>query len=210
MAGSDEVIYDETSPFNSHLVNTVRKKRAYQTLTGRQQYYFDHDWFLKFNESLPDHRAPLENEGYPLQMMMGHARHGIHSMWRDDSLMLSLQRGEPDIYISPVDADARGVADGDTVRVFSPMGDMIIQAHVTSAMPPGMMFMYHGWDPMMFENQQNFGAVIPTAGLLKPTNMVGGYGHLNYQPFAWQPNQTYKDFTCDFEKYAPEPETVTP
>ncbi len=26
-------------------------------------------------------------------MLMGHARHGIHSMWRDDSLLYSLQRG---------------------------------------------------------------------------------------------------------------------
>ncbi len=201
MAGSDGVIYDETSPFSSALISTYKNKRAYQTLTGRQQYYFDHDWFLKFDEALPDHRDPLTNDGYPLQLTMGHARHGIHSMWRDDSLMVALQRGEPDIYVSPVDAAERGVEDGDKIRVFSPMGEMIIQAHVTSAMKPGMMFMYHGWDPMMFKNRQNFGAVIPTAGLLKPTNMVGGYGHLNYQPFAWQANQTYKDFTCNFEKY---------
>jgi len=201
LEGSDDVVYTEESPFNANIVNNVRKKRTYQTMTGRQQYYFDHDWFLKFEEALPDHRDPLTNEGYPLQLMMGHARHGIHSMWRDDPLMVSLQRGEPDIYVSPEDAAERGVSDGDTIRVYSKMGDMIVQAHVTSAMQPGMMFMYHGWDPMMFEGQQNFGGVIPTAGLLKPTNFVGGYGHLNYQPFAWQPNQTYKDFTCDFEKY---------
>ncbi len=136
-------------------------------------------------------------------MMMGHARHGIHGQWRDDSLLVSLQRGEPDILVSPEDAEARGVTDGDTIRVFSPLGSMIIQAHVSSAMQPGMIFMYHGWDPMMFEGNQNFGGVIPTAGLIKPTSLVGGYGHLHFSPlpFAWIPNATFKDFTCDFEKY---------
>ena len=50
---------------------------------------------------------------------MGHARHGIHSMWRDDSFLLSLQRGEPDIYVNPDDAAKRGVKDGDLIRTFS-------------------------------------------------------------------------------------------
>jgi hypothetical protein len=68
-----------------------------------------------------------------------------------------------------------------------------------------MMFMYHGWDPMMFHGQQNFGAVIATAGLIKPTSLVGDYGHLKFEPFFWTPNATFKDFTCNFEKYIEEP-----
>ena len=49
---------------------------------------------------------------------------------------------------------------------------------------------------------KNFSEVIPTGGLIKPTSMAGDYGHLGYQPLAFAPNQTYKDFTCDFEKTA--------
>jgi hypothetical protein len=30
--------------------------------------------------------------------------------------------------------------------------------------------------------------------------MAGDYGHLGYKVLAYAPNQTYKDFTCDFEK----------
>jgi len=52
----------------------------------------------------------------------------------------------------------------------------------------------------MFKHGKNFGEVIPTAGLIKPTSMAGDYGHLGYQPLAFAPNQTYKDFTCDFER----------
>ncbi len=132
-------------------------------------------------------------------MMMGHARHGVHSMWRDDSLLLSLQRGEPDIYVNPGDARTRGVRDGDPIRVFNTAGSFVAQAHLSEGLQPGMLFMCHGWDPMMFEGRENFSAVISTAGLIKPTMMAGDYGHLGYRPFAFAPNQTYKDFTCNFE-----------
>ena len=64
-----------------------------------------------------------------------------------------------------------------------------------------MVFMYHGWDPMMFEGRENFSAVISTAGLIKPTSMAGDYGHLGYRVLQFAPNQTYRDFTCEFEKW---------
>jgi nitrate reductase alpha subunit len=199
---SDSTAWEgQDSPFHSEVVRSVREKRPYETLTGRQQYYIDHEWFLAFDEALPRHAEPLRLEGYPLQMMMGHARHGIHSMWRDDPLMVALQRGEPDIYVSPEDAEARGVGDGDLIRVFNPSGAFVAMAHVSAGIQPGMLFMYHGWDPMMFRGRQNFSAVISTAGLIKPTSMAGDYGHLGYRPLEFAPNQTYKDFTCDFERY---------
>lgn len=199
--GTDKTTWDDKdTTYHSEVFESVRDKRPYQTLSGRQTFYIDHEWFLKFDEALPAHKKPLSNKGYPLRMMMGHARHGIHSMWRDDSFLLSLQRGEPDIYINPDDAAARGVADGDIVRVFNDAGEFFVMAHLSAGIQPSMLFMYHGWDPMMFRKRQNFGAVISTAGLIKPTSMAGGYGHIGYQPVKFSPNQTYKDFTCEFEK----------
>ncbi|NIP85590.1 MAG: hypothetical protein GTO03_08520, partial [Planctomycetales bacterium] len=53
----------------------------------------DHEWFLELDEALPGYQEPLSIKGYPLRMMMGHARHRVHSMWGDDSFLLSLQRG---------------------------------------------------------------------------------------------------------------------
>ena len=201
LGAAEGVVYDENSPYHPGPGINVQKNVPYPTLTTRQQYYIDHDWFIEFDETLPVHRDPLKIDGYPLQFMMGHARHGIHSMWRDDSLMVALQRGEPDIYIGTEDAAARKIKDGDMVRVFNTLGEFIVQAHVTSAMQPGMVFMYHGWDPQMFKGGQNFGAVTATAGLLKPTIMAGDYGHINYSAISWTNNQTQKDFTCEIEKY---------
>ena len=65
-----------------------------------------------------------------------------------------------------------------------------------------MTFMYHGWDPMMFKGKQNFGAVVSSAGLIKKTSLVSGYGHITYRPLAFEPNAVFGDFTCDFEKDA--------
>ena len=188
----------DDSPFHADIAESVHGKRPYETLTGRQQFYIDHEWFLKYDEALPVHHAPLKQEKYPLQMTMGHARHGIHSMWRDDPFLLSLQRGEPDIFVNPDDAAARGVRDGDLIEVFNDAGRFSCMAHLSAGIMPGTVYMYHGWDPTMFRGRQNFAAVIPTAGLVKPTSVAGDYGHLGYRVLAYAPNQTYRDFTCEF------------
>jgi nitrate reductase alpha subunit len=107
------------------------------------------------------HKEPLANPGHSGRLLMGHARHGIHSWCRDDWLMLHLQRGEPDVYVNAEDAKAKGVADGDLVRVFNNHGSFIAMAHLSGGLGRGQLFMYHGWDPMMFRNRQNFSAVIP-------------------------------------------------
>ena len=199
--GSETTMHSKESPYYSDIYDSVNEKIGYKTLTHRQQFYIDHEWFFEFDEVLPRHKDALVNKGYPMKMLMGHARHGIHSMWRDDSFLLSLQRGEPDIYINPDDAKSKGVSDGELIKVHNKAGSFIAQAHVTSAMGPNMLYMYHGWDPMMFRNRQNFGAVVQTGGLIKPTSIAGGYGHLGWKPFGYEPNHTFHDYTCDFEKY---------
>jgi nitrate reductase alpha subunit len=131
---------------------------------------------------------------------MGHARHGIHSWMRDDSLLMSLQRGEPDVYVNPDDAAARNIEDGDPIRVYNKVGSFVAMAHISSSMQPKTLFMYHGWDPMMFKDRQNFSSVCSTSGLLKPVQMVADYGHLFYKTPDYVPNQTYHDVTVEFEK----------
>jgi anaerobic selenocysteine-containing dehydrogenase len=197
------VVYGPKAPYGSVMIRAVEGKEPYPTLTGRQQFYVDHEWFMAEDEALPRHKDPLAISGYPLRFTMGHVRHGIHSMWTDDAFLLNLRRGEPDVYVSVEDAKARDVSDGDPIRIFNNFGSFTALANVTSAMQPGQIFMYHGWDPMMFRDRQNFGGVIPTAGLLKPTSLVGGYGHITYRALAFEPNHTFHDFTCNFEKQAP-------
>ncbi|MDJ0927841.1 MAG: molybdopterin-dependent oxidoreductase [Gammaproteobacteria bacterium] len=198
---SDGIVFGPNSPYRDTMIRSVNDKKPYHTMTGRQQYYIDHDWFLQEGEALPTHREPLGDDSAPLRLVMGHARHGIHSMWRDDPLLVGLQRGEPDIFVNPDDAAARDVADGDLIRVFNTYGSFIAMAHVSAGMQPGMTYMYHGWDPMMFRGRQNFGAVTSGAGLIKPTAIAGGQGHVNFRTFQFEPNAVFQDVTCNFEKH---------
>ena len=198
---SEHVQFGPGAAFNYQTLASTRDKKPYKTLTGRQQFYIDHDWFLSEGEQLPIYKDPLAIDGYELRLTMGHARHGVHSLYRDDSLLLSLQRGEPDIHVNPDDAKVRDVEDGELIRIFNSFGSFVAQARVTASMQPKQLFMYHGWDPMMFRERQNFNSVISTAGLLKPVQMVSGYGHLNFRAPDNVPNQTHHDCTCNFEKY---------
>ncbi|MBI4491834.1 MAG: molybdopterin-dependent oxidoreductase, partial [Chloroflexi bacterium] len=92
------------------------KKEPYPTLTRRIQFYLDHDWYLELEEHLPTHKEPPKAGGdYPLQVTGGHARWSVHSDWIDDALLLGLQRGEPTMFMSAEDAQARGIRDGDLV-----------------------------------------------------------------------------------------------
>jgi complex iron-sulfur molybdoenzyme family reductase subunit alpha len=96
------------TPFKHQVVN----KKPWRTLTGRQQFYIDHPWFLEFGEALPIYRKPVP-ERHPLFWNTPHGRWSIHSTWRDDPHMLRLQRGGPVVHISRKDADARGIRDND-------------------------------------------------------------------------------------------------
>ncbi len=199
---SDNPQFGPNSPYNYETLASTRDKQPWKTLTGRQQFYIDQDVFLSEGEALPVYKGPLKNKSFEVRLTMGHARHGIHSWMRDDSLLLSLQRGQPDVYVNPTDATARGIQDGDMIRVYNDFGDFKAMAHVSSNTQPQTLFMYHGWDPMMFDDRRNFSSVIPTNGLLKPVQMIGDYGHLRYQTPDFVPNQTYHDYTVNFEKVA--------
>jgi DMSO reductase family type II enzyme molybdopterin subunit len=201
---SDDVQFGKNSPYNYETLASTRDKHPWKTLTGRQQFYLDQDTFLAEGEAVPVHKSPMKNKGFEVRMIMGHARHGIHSWARDDSLLVSLQRGEPDIYVNPDDAAARGIADGDLIKVYNDFGSFVAMAHVSSNTQPTTVFMFHGWDPMMFRGRKNFSSVISTNGLIKPVQMVGDYGHLRYQTPDFVPNQTYHDCTVEFEKVAAE------
>ena len=41
----------------------IERKKPFHTLTGRQQFYVDHDWFIGMGEALPVYRPPLEHVG---------------------------------------------------------------------------------------------------------------------------------------------------
>ncbi len=160
-------------PFTRH----VRDKQPYPTLTRRQQFYIDHDWFLELGEALPTHKDnPLMGGSYPLQVTGGHARWSIHSLWKDNPLLLRLQRGVPVMFMSAQDARARGIKDDDRVEVSNDVARFETLAAVSPAVRPGQVIIYHDWENFQFEGKHHFKSVMPSP--INPIELVGGHGHV--------------------------------
>ena len=132
--------YSDYDPKDTHWPHRwfVDQKLPWPTLTGRQQFYLDHEWYLEAGEALPVHKDhPEAKSRFPLRINGGHTRWSIHAIWRDHDLMLRLQRGEPVCFLSPVDCAPRGVSDGDDVRVYNDVGAFEAMAKVTPRVQPG-------------------------------------------------------------------------
>lgn len=127
----------------------------------------------------------------------GHTRWSIHSQWRDQHILLRLQRGEPLVYLSERDAAARGIADHSLVRVRNDLGSFVLHARVARYVQPGQIFVYHAWEPYQFRGGRSDHAIIPSP--FKPTNLVGDYGHLHWSYAHWEPNQVDRDTRVEVE-----------
>jgi DMSO reductase family type II enzyme molybdopterin subunit len=174
-------------------------KRPYPTLTGRQQFYVDHPWFLELGEELPTYKEPPPAGGdHPLVMTSGHTRWSIHSMWRDQDLMLRLQRGEPVIYLNREDARARGIADHDRVRVWNDVGSFEARAIPTGGIRPGQVHIFDGWETFQFPTDATHHTPVPSP--IKPTQLALGYGQLRWSFSYYEPNAVDRDTRVDVSK----------
>jgi len=177
----------------------IEKKRPWRTLTGRQQFYVDHDWYLELGEELPVHRDAHDDKEFPFYWNTPHGRWSIHSTWRDNRYLLRLQRGLPIVYIHPDDANSRGIEDNDWVRIFNQQGEAIVRAKILPGEKAGRLTMYHGWEKYLGFQQGGWQSL--TYIKIKPTQLIGGYGHLNFKLNYWGPTGNNRDIKVDIKRY---------
>jgi DMSO reductase family type II enzyme molybdopterin subunit len=184
-----EVRPDDTiTHFTQHVVD----KKPWPTLSRRIQFYLDQGLYLEMGEELPRHKDPPTAGGdYPLVLSGGHTRWSIHAAWRDDALMLPQQRGEPVTYMSVPDAQARGIQDGEIVRVFNDLNEFQVMAKVSPATRPGMLMIYHAWENYQFRDGVGYQNLIPSP--LNPVELSGGQHHLRPMAACLQPSHTDRD-----------------
>ncbi len=175
-------------------------KVPYPTLSGRITFYCDHPWYQQLESSVPTARlgAGPESSRYPYTFYTPHTRWGIHTTWRSNKYMMRLQRGEPNVYISQAMADAKGVADGDQVRVFNALGEFYAQAKVTPTVRDNQVMMEHAWEPHQMRERKGLNNVVAT--LIQPLELVGDWGHLKFSLFRWNPNQLSNESGVDIER----------
>ncbi len=86
--------------------------------------------------------APDSGE-YPLLLISSHQWFRQHSTnFNNPALRNNVYRHA--IWLSAADATARGIVDGDTVRVYNSYGEMYVPVYVTSRVTPGVAVMYEG------------------------------------------------------------------
>lgn len=104
--------------------------------------------FLKGAPYAPAHEECSEE--FPLRYTTGRTAYQFHTRTKTGRSR-TLNRAAPDAWveISPHDADARGVAEGDWVRVESPRGTIEVRARVGNVVDGAVFapFHYGHWDP---------------------------------------------------------------
>src|SRR5579875_3190134 len=197
------------SPF----VVNVERKKPWHTLTGRMQFFLDHDWIAEYGEWLPGYRPPLDyrrhfgNEGQPadgrpeitVRYLTPHSKWSIHSEYADNLHMLRLFRGGPVIWISPADAAAIGVADNDWIEAWNRNGVVACRAVVSHRMPKGTVYMYHAKDRHLMTPKSEISGWHGgsdnslTRLVIKPTHLIGGYGQLSFAFNYYGPTGNQRD-----------------
>ncbi len=180
----------------------VTGKEPWPTLTGRQQFYLDHPWYMEVAEELPTYKDPPKAGGnYPLWFSGGHTRWSIHAIWRTSKILLNLQRGEPVMYMNPQDAQARGLQDHDIAWVYNDVGGFKIHVKASAAVQPGQVIVYHAWEPYQFADWMGSQAVV--ASPWKPLHLLGDYGHLTWRTILGQPSHIMRAMAVEVEKARP-------
>ena len=95
----------------------------------------------------PAARAPA---GYPFLLANRRNRHSMNS-WLNELPGLHPSDKRNDMVINPEDATALGIADGDAVRVFSPVGQIELTASVSDRPRRGVVIVDHGWGSRIFD-----------------------------------------------------------
>ncbi|MFC2032762.1 molybdopterin-dependent oxidoreductase [Chloroflexota bacterium] len=140
-------------PFKEQIENPA--KYNFPTPSGKIEIYSQQLADLNHPQlpPIPKYIEPWESPNddlavkYPLQLITTHFKRRAHSQWETIPWLRELM--EQTASINPVDADTRGINDGDKVLVYNDRGKMIIQARVTERIIPGVVDIPQGawYDP---------------------------------------------------------------
>ncbi len=122
----------------------------FRTSTRLIEFYAER--LKMFGQELPAYLEPLESarsekaQAFPLTLITSRSANRMHSgLGRIPGLPGA--QSEPTLDISPADARARGIGDGDTVRVFNARGQALLKARLSYRVKPGVVSIAQGWWP---------------------------------------------------------------
>jgi complex iron-sulfur molybdoenzyme family reductase subunit alpha len=194
-AGKSSPLYKDR-PYNT-FENNLYLHQPFETLTGRLTFYVDHPLWIEAGANVPTSPEPMKPKRYPLFLLTPHARWSIHSTYKTSPILLRLQRGRPCVMLSPEVAEAKGIRDGDDVRMFNDLGEVVMMAKVAPGVPSDAVVMEHGWEPFMYANKQGHNRLV--GDLINLLELSDGWGHLKFGT-NWDGNQHAYQATVDLAK----------
>ena len=135
---------------------------------------------------------------YPLKLTSGHNRWSVHGTNIVNRRMLETHRGHPHLVMSTADAAQRQIADDEEVCLYNDMGTINVRIKLSPSVRPGQVICYAGWDPYQFRNWDGPSNI--EGAMVKWLHFAGGYGHLRYWPFMWQPSHVDRATRVDVAK----------
>lgn len=119
---------------------------VFPTPSGKVEFYSERAKGLGL-PPLPVYTPLPASAGYPLSFRQGRTLTQFHGFYDHGRALPTLARldPEPQLWISPADARARGIADGAWIRVFNERGALRARARVTADVPEATVWMRDGW-----------------------------------------------------------------
>lgn len=96
-------------------------------------------------------------ERFPLLLLASAARYFTNSTFAASDWHLG-KTGPPRVHLHPRDAAARGLVDGDPVRVYNDRGSFLAEAMIDDATRPGVAFTYKSFWPKRSRGGANVNA----------------------------------------------------
>lgn len=196
------VALDLARTYNS-MENNLDKLEPLKTLSGRQTFYVDHEYFIKLgtasNSALEGINPIFRNKEQRkiFKLITTSSRYASSVNYKTSRTLLRLQRGVPYVSVNRVVAETKGIKDGETIRVFNSLGEFLAMAKLSSSTPPDTLVMEDGYEAYMYKLKKGHGEVLPTA--LNLLEMADGWGHLKFSS-SWDGNKYAYDAAVDFEK----------
>ncbi|MBI4640105.1 MAG: molybdopterin-dependent oxidoreductase [Candidatus Tectomicrobia bacterium] len=118
----------------------------FHTPSGKVEFYSERAIALGLSP-LPVYEK-LPKSFYPLAFRQGRTLTHFHAFYDHGQALPMLARLDPEpwLWISLIDAAARGIQKGAVIRIYNERGEFQARAQVTDRVPPGTVWMHDGWE----------------------------------------------------------------
>jgi anaerobic selenocysteine-containing dehydrogenase len=120
--------------------------RVFDTPSGKVEFVSARAQALGL-PALPVHEASPAPR-HPLVFQQGRTLAHFHAFYDHGRALPSLAKidPEPELWMAPADAQARGLDHGAAIRIYNERGEFQARAHVTAKIPAGTVWMRDGWE----------------------------------------------------------------